>query len=451
MSSRPSSFFPPIWRFLLPSIVGIVLFLVPIHYGGCTLTPVAHLSNLLVTLSRGRLATFLGIVCIVAGGGFCMGTLYQKVRGVRITHPIVHPFVATSPFWGTMRCLSSLLAIMVLCQGDKTLLWKSIGVADTFLHDTLPILAVNLILATLLSPLLLHFGLVEFVGTLMGPIMRRCFSLPGEAAIHCMAAWVGDGTVGTMLAVKTYNEGRYTQREAAIVITCFSAISITFYATILQQLGLTAYFLPFCCTTLVSSLIAAYILPQLPPLRNKRHTPSTTCVGDSTTSSLWLRGYNAALRRATTPVQGWKWVTEQGRRIMDLFIAVFPIVIVIGTISMWIAAYLPICHYLGLPFVPILRFFGLPEADKASEALWIGFLDMLAPTLLARRIIQSTMTRFVIAALSVTQVVYLSELAPIILRHQRLKLSLWDLAVIFFLRTSITLPIIVLFAHFFIG
>ena len=57
-------------------------------------------------------------------------------------------------------------------------------------------------------------------------------------------------------------------------------------------------------------------------------------------------------------------------------------------------------------------------------------------------------TRFVVAAMSVTQLVYLSEQGPVLL-GSRLPLSLKDLGLVFVLRTLITLPVIVVCAKFF--
>lgn len=56
------------------------------------------------------------------------------------------------------------------------------------------------------------------------------------------------------------------------------------------------------------------------------------------------------------------------------------------------------------------------------------------------------MTRFIVATLSVTQLVYLSEAGAVIL-GSKIDISLMDLFIIYLERTLITLPIIVLAAH----
>ena len=61
--------------------------------------------------------------------------------------------------------------------------------------------------------------------------------------------------------------------------------------------------------------------------------------------------------------------------------------------------------------------------------------------------IESELTRFVVAATSVTQLIYMSEIGSIIM-GSKIPVSLKDLFIIFLERTIVTLPVIALFAHF---
>lgn len=56
------------------------------------------------------------------------------------------------------------------------------------------------------------------------------------------------------------------------------------------------------------------------------------------------------------------------------------------------------------------------------------------------------MTRFVIAAMSVTQLIYMSEVGALLL-GSRIPVNIAELFVIFILRTLITLPVITAVAH----
>lgn len=97
--------------------------------------------------------------------------------------------------------------------------------------------------------------------------------------------------------------------------------------------------------------------------------------------------------------------------------------------------------------VPLLNLLQIPEAHTAAPAALIGFADMFLPAVLAASI-ESDLTRFVIAALSVSQLIYMSEVGALII-NSKIPLNFWDLTIIFLLRTLITLPIIALMAHLF--
>ena len=87
----------------------------------------------------------------------------------------------------------------------------------------------------------------------------------------------------------------------------------------------------------------------------------------------------------------------------------------------------------------------LPEAAAAAPGIFSGFLDQYAPTITAKSI-DSAATSFVLAGLSVCQLIFMSECGVIILRST-LPLRFTDLIVIFLLRTLIVFPILIVGAH----
>jgi nucleoside recognition membrane protein YjiH len=128
-----------------------------------------------------------------------------------------------------------------------------------------------------------------------------------------------------------------------------------------------------------------------------------------------------------------------------MWLGVLPIVMAIGTVALVIAEYTPAFMILGKPFEPILALMQIPEAGEAAQTMVVGFADMFLPAVIGSGI-ESEMTRFVIACVSVTQLVYMSEMGGLLL-GSKLPVSIKDLILIFLLRTIITLPIVVVIAH----
>ena len=130
-----------------------------------------------------------------------------------------------------------------------------------------------------------------------------------------------------------------------------------------------------------------------------------------------------------------------------MWLAVIPIILAVGTIAVIIAENTELFTWLGYPFVLVLEVLQVPEAAEASETLLIGFADMLLPAIIGSGI-ESEMTRFIIGALSVTQLIFMSETGGMLLAS-RIPVKFHHLVAIFLLRTLISLPIIIGLAHLF--
>ncbi|MEC8483598.1 MAG: YjiH family protein, partial [Pseudomonadota bacterium] len=197
--------------------------------------------------------------------------------------------------------------------------------------------------------------------------------------------------------------------------------------------------------------IAALILPRLPPLRWKANAylngeQAETCeLASKSMKELWSLGIQGAIARAEQS-RGAKAVLVDGaKNAAEMVFCVLPVVMAIGTLALIVAENTSVFSILGQPFVPLLELLSIPEAVKASETLVVGFADMFIPSIMAASI-ESEMTRFVIAAVSITQLIYLSEVGALIL-GSRIPINLLEMFIIFILRTLITLPVIAGVAH----
>ena len=131
--------------------------------------------------------------------------------------------------------------------------------------------------------------------------------------------------------------------------------------------------------------------------------------------------------------------------VFEMWFGTLPVILAMGTIALIIAEYTPVFKILGLPFIPLFQLLQIPEAQAASQTVVVGFADMFLPSVIASSI-ESELTRFVVAATSVTQLIYMSEIGSIIM-GSKIPVSLKDLFIIFLERTLVTLPVVALFAH----
>ena len=435
------------FKFLIPSLIGILFFIVPITSEEGFTIPIAFLSNQLIDWIGSIVPT---LAVIMMGVSIFGSLLYFTARPTFISNSAyLSTLFGPTPFWFVMRVIGFIVGLLTLLVIGPEMI-TSDNTGGLLLNTLMPILFATFLFAGMLLPLLLNFGLLEFVGTLLMKVMRPLFRLPGRASLDSLASWVGDATIGILLTTKQYEEGYYTKREASIISTTFSVVSITFTIVVLQYMKLDAYFLQYYGAIVFSGLVAALIMPRIYPLVRKDDTPYEKVElqpEEPVPSNVPLTKW--ALTQALTKSQSSKGAVatmkDGVKNVLDMWVGVLPVVMSVGTIALVIAEYTPFFTIIGKPFEPILMLLQVPEAAEAAQTIVVGFADMFLPAVLGSGI-ESELTRFVIATVSVTQLIYMSEVGGLLL-GSKLPISFLDLVLIFLLRTFITLPIIVGIAH----
>jgi nucleoside recognition membrane protein YjiH len=434
-------------RFLVPSIIGVILFMIPFQAEEGITIPVAYLASQINALLGDTIPPITVAVIAISVIGSVIAALFKP--NFIIQNGFLNKLLNVNKFWLIARFLGLVFASITLFEmGPEWIYSENTGAL--LLYDLMPILFTTFLLAGFLLPLLLNFGLLEFFGALLIKIMRPVFKLPGRSSLDCLASWVGDGTIGVLLTTKQYEDGYYTKREAAVVATTFSVVSITFSIVVAQYLKLGEYFIHYYLTIIFAGLVAAVIMPRIPPLSRKPDTgydgvefKVEQSIPSEFSPARW--GLNQALKKAQTNTSVSQVVKEGIGNVFDMWMGVLPIVMAIGTTALVIAEYTPVFTIIGKPFEPILALMQVPEAAEAAQTMVVGFADMFLPAVIGSGI-ESEMTRFIIACVSVTQLVYMSEMGGLLL-GSKLPISFKDLVLIFLLRTIITLPIVVVIAH----
>ncbi|MDI7740954.1 YjiH family protein [Lysinibacillus fusiformis] len=435
--------------FIFLSLIGIFLFITPIDAGDGLKVPIAILANWLSANVSGFIHWFAYMVFIIAA----IGALLIKFVPESENRTLFDSLFRVNWFWTTMRVLAVIFATMYLFQvGPESFTSdNTAGLLITPDGGLVTMMFSLFLFAGLLLPLLTDFGLLEFFGSMMVKIMRPLFKIPGRSAIDCLASFVGDGTIGVLLTARQYEEGNYNAREAATIATTFSVVSITFCFVVLDTIGLNDYFLQFYGSVILVSIILAFIMPRIFPLRGK---PDTNIDGSTPSErsedvpegfNSFSFGLNNALSKADSNKNLGKVVGSGFKNVLEMWFAITPVIMAFGTIALVLAEYTSFFKILGMPFEPILAVLQIPFADEAAQTMIVGFADMLLPSILGSGI-DSELTRFFIATVSVTQLIYMSEVGGLIL-GTKLPIKIWDLFLIFLIRTLISIPIVALLAH----
>jgi len=440
---RPGNYF----KFLVPSLFGVGFFLLPVHVDGNWTIPMGVLSDGLQELAAGVMPAAVLSIIIISLLGSLTVTGYKRLTGNFKVSPLWHSFDVTLP-WLILRLLGTGIALSIFFQWGPEWLWGETTGHVVFYDLAIPIITI-FIFAGFLLPLLTDYGLMELVGSLARRPFQFLFGLPGRSSIDCMASWMSAAVVGVMLTSQQYERGYYSAREAAAISTNFSIVSLPFCLIVAQFVGLDHMFIQYYLTVAAAGVFAAIVVPRLPPLSHI--ADSYAPVGrqeldeENTELSLFQRSIHAALAKAFKAPGLKSWLTSAVSNVAEIWFGLMPPLMFIATTGLVIAEYTPVMSWISLPYIPILEWLQIPEADKAAPALVVGFAEMFLPAVVATGI-ESELTRFVIIATSIVQLIYMSEVGVFILKSS-IPLNLWQLVQIFIIRTLVTLPLVAGIAH----
>ena len=434
-------------KFLVPSLLGVFLFLAPIEVNGNLTIPIAAIISTLSVLLGEDLLAILVVFCVLTAVLNILYTYVQhKPRWLPQSPFIAGVFTAT-PFWFWLRILGALFALMHFYDwGPRIVVTESVtGVAFNDIGSTM---ILTFTVACLLMPLLTDYGFMEFIGTIVKPFFRKVFNLPGQAAIDGMASIAAANSVGILITINQYRKGFYNLREASIVATNFSICSIPFNVVIAEAAGVEQFF-PWFLTGLLSCFVCVFILPRIPPLStlptNYSSAGKQLHEDDADDRHILTKALSAAMERAALQPGAKGYLRTSGKAVCEVSFGVISASLALVVIAMTIVNETPFFTWITLPLVPILELLQIPEATAAAPGLLMGYVDQFLPAVLAGQI-DSQITTFVLAGLSMTQLIFMTEVGMLILKSE-IPLNAWQLLIIFLQRTVIVLPIFTIVAH----
>jgi nucleoside recognition membrane protein YjiH len=384
-----------------------------------------------------------------------------------------------SPGFAVLRLCGVPLAVMLYFGiGPAALRDPAVG---GLLWGTL-VMAVAVIIpvgAVALS-LLAAYGGLEFVGVLMRPVMRPLYRLPGRAALDNLTSWLGSYSVGLYLTRRLYDQGRYSRREAFIIATGFSTVSVGFVAVVADTLDLLPLFPLIFGAYFVAVYLVAIIQVRLWPTtaiaqtykidNTGKNDKEIAAIGteqpevdgeaadeaaDQAADQAVYAAADAAadgpgrLRRAWALARSRAAAAPPPHRVaasgfadgLRLASTLLGTILAVGTVALLLATHTPLFALLGRPLEPILSLLGLPDAARIAPACVAGVAEMYLPALLAQG--AAVEARFFVAVLSVSQLVFFSSVAPMMMDlFADVPIRARHLLALFALRTALLVPLL---------
>lgn len=214
--------------FVIMSLIGAFLFLIPIPYDGTFTIPVGiainRFSSLLV-IGGFRLADFLVLVFITASCLLSLTGHLFKPRFI-MDHLLIKGIAFSSLPYLISRFIGLAVVYCTYFHWGPEFIWSD-ATGGSMLEVSSILVSVIFVIAFAM-PLLTDFGIMEFVGILVHKFVRKLFTCPGRSAVNLISAWLGASNAAVIMTVRQYESGFYTGREAAVIACNFSLVSVPF-------------------------------------------------------------------------------------------------------------------------------------------------------------------------------------------------------------------------------
>lgn len=434
-----------IFKFLFFAIVGIVCFFVNVTIGDKSGVPMVLIVNLVKGAIKAHFDVIVTVICAFIFVGYVIGKFIKKDGFFGKF------FVKDGIVNGVLYLIAIVVCILCLFNvGPAAILDGNVGPEAVYLGGSC---LVTCFVAGWLVNFLTEFGLLEFLGVLISPMMRRLYKLPGESAIDALSSFVAAPAVGVFITNKLYNEKVYTKKEASCIMTNFSVVSLGLFALICSNVDRADMYGKVVLTSLICAFIMAAIVIRIWPLSKKADTyvdgtvqsPEMRKPGKYTKDTL-SEAFTAGVTKARDG--SWRILYTCLGDVLGFTLKIVAFVVAVGTIVLWLGFNTPVFNWLGIPMIPYLNLCQVPDAAVVAPSTLIGISEVLLPSMLIAGKDITECAVFFVCVLSTVQIIFFDESANAMLASD-VEWKAWELVAIFLIRTLIAIPMVSIFAHIF--
>lgn len=438
-----------IFTFVAASLAGVFLFLIPIPFEGTFTIPIGVLIDFVssILIVDGFDIAELFVVLFVTAS--CALTLIGKIwkPAFIMDHPKIRKIAFPAPLYLVSRVIGLIFVYMSFFNAGSAYVYSP-DTGGSMLHVSAVLVSVVFVIAFAM-PLLTDFGIMEFVGVLVRKFVRVLFTCPGRSAIDLMTSWFGASNAAVILTTRQYETGYYSAREAVTISTNFSLVSIPFCFVIAKLISIESHFTIWYVIICITGVILAVITPRIWPLCKIPDTYdeiSGKQINEEVPAGAGRLEWALNLAGKRAQEGSLKGLAVSGLDIyLSMFLDLIPLVMAWGTIVLILVEYTPIFSLASIPIGYFMQFLGIENAMQVAPATLVGFGDMYIPALMLAGE-ASEKTRFIVGAVSLIQIIYMTEVGAILIKS-RVPANVFQLFIIFLERTLLALPVITLLAN----
>lgn len=413
------------FKFIVYSIIGIFMFFIPVTWRGSSSIPVDHI----VTFIRSDfpvLAIWYGLIVTTIGG------IWPWVKGTWKKSKF-------DMIFSIFKLAGIVVAYMIYFKAAPA--WMMDPDMGPFLLNKLVVpVGILVPIGSVFLSFLISYGLMEFVGAFVRPVMRAIWKTPGRSAIDAVASFVGSYSVALIITNRVYKEGKYTKKEAAIIATGFSTVSATFMIVVAKTLQIMDMWNLFFWSTLVITFIVTAITARIWPLANMPDEyEGTPDPEKEIKGNLLSAGWEEAVAAADSAPGLMSNILSNLKDGFKMAMAILPTIMSIGMLGLALAEFTPIFDIIGYIFYPFTWIVRVPDPMLAAKASAVEIAEMFLPAaLVAGTATAALATKFVVAVVSISAILFFSASIPCIVSTD-IPVSLPQILIIWVERTILSI------------
>ena len=441
---------------LIFTAIAIFIFFIPITINGQTDITFGIIYNGLKDITGLAGLWFVTIIIVATALSSIYGKFFAKSGKL---YEYFHGDSKFQPFLYSLGAIFAFLYSLSVTTGFKG---PEIIVGQSTGGTVIPSIAVAvfwiIVVSSFCMPFLLNYGFIDLMGTLMEPLMRPMFKLPGRAAINALVSFLSSSSVGVLITNKLFRRGVYTEKEAVLVATGFSAVSVGFAYMVIKTAGLQDQFALVYLLSALMTLFISGIIARIPPFSKKKNIYPNGKIQTEEDIKATKTSGKGIIKTATSRAikKGFlapSLVGEIKGSLVDgleVIPKVLSSLVAIGTGALIIAENTPVFDILGKLFVPLLVLLRVPNATEIAASFPVGIAEMFLPVLLIAEKVPmlDPKARFLVVSVSISQIIFFAE-TIVVMMSAKLPIKLWELVVVFIQRTIFAIIIGSLLMHIF--
>lgn len=234
------------------SLIGIIIFFIPIKFNNQRETILYHISYFIENKS----IAIINISIVF----FITLSILKNIINVKKSD-INKVFVFTKIF--------SLIILIFVLIGKEEMFF----IDDNFvfiLKDLIINLSIVLPVASLFMPFLLDYGLVEITEAFTHKIMKKIFKVSGKVFLNFLVYLLVNNVCGAFVTYRLYRDGKLREKECAITILNFSILSLSLTSDLCYKINIDTK--KFFIMEMLLLIICNIIISRIYPLKKKKQS-----------------------------------------------------------------------------------------------------------------------------------------------------------------------------------